>query len=54
MQSYNLLRRPAGAQITPHSTAVGYARISHLSAPRVISTVKRPSPSGVMTSRPRA
>ncbi len=36
------------------STAVGYARIAHLSAPRVTSAVKRPSPSGVMTKRPRA
>ena len=35
------------------STAVRYARIAHLSAARVTSTVKRPSPSGVMTSRPR-
>ncbi len=33
---------------------VGYARIAHLSAPRVTSTVKYPSPSGLMTSRPRA
>jgi hypothetical protein len=36
------------------STALGYARIAHLSAPRVTSTMKRPAPSGVMTSRPRA
>jgi hypothetical protein len=35
-------------------SAGGYARIAHLSAPRVTSTVKRPAPSGVMISRPRA
>ena len=31
-----------------------YARTTHLSAPRMISLVKRPPPSGVTTSRPRA
>jgi len=36
------------------STALGYVRTAHLSAPRVTSQVKRPSPSGVMTRRPRA
>ncbi len=36
------------------ATAPVYARIAHLSAPRVTSTVKRPSPRGVMTRRPRA
>jgi hypothetical protein len=36
------------------TTALGYARIAHLSAPRVTSQVKRPSPSGMMTRRPRA
>jgi hypothetical protein len=28
------------------ATAIAYARISYLSAPRLTSTVKRPSPSG--------
>ena len=36
------------------STALSYARTAHLSAPRVTAAVKRPSPSGVMTRRPRA
>jgi hypothetical protein len=36
------------------STALGYARIAHMSAPRVTSQVKRPAPSGMMTRRPRA
>ena len=31
-----------------------YARTTHLSAPRMVSQVKRPPPSGVTTSRPRA
>jgi len=43
----------------PHSGVAGrwfghYARMAHLSASRVTSTVKRPSPSGMMTRRPRA
>jgi hypothetical protein len=32
----------------------GYARMAHLSARRATSMVKRPSPSGMMASRPRA
>ena len=30
------------------------SRVAQLSAPRVTSAVKRPSPSGMMTKRPRA
>jgi hypothetical protein len=37
----------------PAKTVACAAR-AHLSAPRMTSTAKRPSPSGVMTSRPRA
>jgi hypothetical protein len=33
---------------------VSYVRSAHLSAPRVTSAVKRPLPSAVTTSRPRA
>jgi hypothetical protein len=39
-------RRPIVHPEHAPSTAVGYVRIAHLSAPRITSAVKRPAPSG--------